>query len=84
MGAQHMVLNEEQAAFSEWINNNLETDKDVKHLLPLNDTGSDMYEKMDDGIILCKMINIASPDTIDERVINKGNKLSIFKVMPVF
>merc|ERR1712154_84089 len=37
------------------------------------------YEKMDDGIILCKMINIASPDTIDERVINKGNKLSIFK-----
>ena len=75
-----MVLNEEQAAFSEWINNNLETDGDVRHLLPLNGAGSDMYEKVDDGIILCKMINIASPDTIDERVINKGSKLSIFKV----
>ena len=36
MGAQHMVLNEEQAAFSDWINNNLRHDKDVSHLLPLN------------------------------------------------
>ena len=27
------------------------------------------------------MINIACPDTIDERVINKGSKLSIFKVI---
>lgn len=44
------------------------------------ETGSDMYEKMDDGIILCKMINLAAADTIDERVINKGPKLGIFKV----
>jgi len=79
MGAQHMVLNEEQVAFSDWMNNNLGSDKDVNHLLPLNDTGSDMYQKMDDGIILCKMINLAAADTIDERVINKGAKLGIFK-----
>ena len=46
----------------------------------LQEAGSDMYEKMDDGILLCKMINLAAPDTIDERVINKGQKLSIFKV----
>ena len=39
-----------------------------------------MYEKVDDGIILCKMINLAAIDTIDERVINKGAKMSIFKV----
>ena len=40
-----------------------------------------MYEKMDDGILLCKMINLASIETIDERVINKGAKLGIFKVV---
>ena len=40
-----------------------------------------MYEKMDDGILLCKMINLAAPDTIDERVINKGQKLLIFKMV---
>ena len=38
-----------------------------------------MYEKLDDGILLCKMINLACPDTIDERVINKGKNISIFK-----
>ena len=31
-----MVLNEEQVAFSDWINQNLKTDKDVQHHLPLN------------------------------------------------
>ena len=40
-----------------------------------------MYEKIDDGILLCKMINLAAPDTIDERVINTGKNISIFKVL---
>ena len=53
---------------------------DQHDLLLFQETGSDLYEKMDDGILLCKMINLAAPDTIDERVINKGQKLSIFKV----
>ena len=39
-----------------------------------------MYEKIDDGILLCKMINLAAPETIDERVINTGENISIFKV----
>jgi len=79
MGTKHTVLNEEQAAFADWINNNMDKDNDVVHKLKLNETGSDMYEKMDDGILLCKMINMAAPDTIDERVINTGKKISIFK-----
>lgn len=79
MGASHMVLNEEQAAFADWINTNMSSDPDVSHLLKLEESGSDMYTKMDDGILLCKMINLAAPETIDERVINKGPKISIFK-----
>jgi hypothetical protein len=39
-----------------------------------------MYTKLDDGVILCKMINLASADTIDERVLNKGVTIPIFKV----
>ena len=42
--------------------------------------GSDLYVKIDDGILLCKIINLASPDTIDTRVINVGKNISIFKV----
>ena len=29
--------------------------QDVNHKLPLSLDGSDMYEKMDDGILLCKV-----------------------------
>jgi len=79
MGAKHTVLNEEQAAFADWINDNLKNDKNVEHKLPLSESGGDLYEKMDDGIILCKMVNMAAPDTIDERVINTGKNISIFK-----
>jgi len=75
----HTVLDEEQAAFADWINDSLSGDEDVNHKLPMSLDGSDMYEKMDDGILLCKIINLAAPDTIDERVINKGKKISIFK-----
>ena len=30
-----------------------------------------MFQKCKDGILLCKLINSAMPDTIDERSINK-------------
>ena len=36
MGTKHTVLNEEQAAFADWINNNLDKDKDVEHKLKLS------------------------------------------------
>ena len=32
------------------------TTQDVAHLLPIADDGCDMYGKIDDGIILCKVI----------------------------
>ena len=79
MGSVHTLLNEEQAAFADWINDTMASDKDVMHKLKIEETGDDMYKKMDDGVILCKMINLAAPDTIDERVINTGQKISIFK-----
>jgi len=79
LGSQHTVPKEEQEAFADWINNNLSKDSDVAHKLKLKESGDDMYEKMDDGVLLCKMINMAAPDTIDERVINTGTKISVFK-----
>ena len=38
-----------------------------------------MYTKIDDGIILCKIINLIDSDIIDRRAINKGKNISIFK-----
>ena len=48
-------------------------------MLPLDDEGGDLYDKMQDGILLCKLINFAMPDTIDPRAIHKVNKLNNFK-----
>ena len=36
MGTKHTVLNEEQAAFADWINTSLENERDVAHKLRLN------------------------------------------------
>ncbi|XP_042894808.1 plastin-2 isoform X1 [Parasteatoda tepidariorum] len=72
-GTTHSVRHEEQVAFSDWINSNLGRDPDLKHLLPIDSEGKALYDKLKDGILLCKIINHSCPDTIDERVINKKN-----------
>ena len=76
----HTILDEEEIAFADWINHALDGDCDVAHKLPLASNGHDMYAKADDGVMLCKMINLACPNTVDTRVINTGKKISIFKV----
>ncbi|XP_064476848.1 plastin-2-like [Ornithodoros turicata] len=72
-GTTHSVRHEERAAFSDWINRNLENDPDLKHILPIAMPGETLYEKVKDGILLCKIINHSCPETIDERAINKRN-----------
>ncbi|KRY74298.1 Plastin-2 [Trichinella pseudospiralis] len=72
-GIYHSVRTEEQVAFSDWINSNLSSDRDLMHLLPLTKSGDDLYQKMVDGLIICKLINLAVPETIDERAINRKN-----------
>ncbi|CAD5120679.1 DgyrCDS9242 [Dimorphilus gyrociliatus] len=81
VGTTHTVKIEEQMAFSKWINSNLASDGDCRNILPLNAEGNDLYHKCSDGILLCKLINKAQPGTIDERVMNKGAKLSLFSKM---
>lgn len=72
-GTTHSIRLEEQLAFSHWINEHLGHDPDLKHLLPIDAEGKNLYDKVKDGILLCKIINHSCPDTIDERAINKKN-----------
>ncbi len=39
-----------------------------------------LFSSVKDGLLLCKLINDAIPETIDERVLNKGSNLSTFKM----
>ncbi|KYO33911.1 plastin-1 [Alligator mississippiensis] len=78
-GTQHSYSEEEKVAFVNWINKALRDDPDCKHLLPMNPSDESLFKSLADGILLCKMINLSQPDTIDERVINK-KKLTPFTV----
>lgn len=51
----------------------MSSDSDLSVLLPIDPEGKTLYDKVKDGILLCKIINHSCPDTIDERAINKKN-----------
>ncbi|KAM4621789.1 plastin-3-like [Polymixia lowei] len=76
-GTQHSFSEEECFAFTNWINSALEKDPDCKHILPIDPNSDALFTAVGDGIVLCKMINLSVPDTIDERTINK-KKLTPF------
>ncbi|XP_061749661.1 plastin-1-like [Nerophis ophidion] len=77
VGTQHSYSDEEKVAFVNWINKALAKDPDCRHLLPMNPDDESLFTSVRDGILLCKMINLSQPDTIDERVINT-KKLTTF------
>ncbi|CAL2038223.1 unnamed protein product [Caenorhabditis brenneri] len=74
---QHTIRFEEEVAFTDFINKHLKEDEDLMHLLPVQHP-SELYAKLQDGLILCKLINLTVPGTIDERAINTG-EMHMFK-----
>lgn len=65
------------------MNNYLEGDADLAGVVPIDSTGDQMYEAVKDGVVLCKMINLAKEDAIDERALNKpkeGKPLNKYKM----
>ncbi|XP_076595724.1 plastin-3-like [Chaetodon auriga] len=76
-GTQHSISEVERFAFANYINSSLEKDSDCDHVLPINPNNEDLFKAVADGIVLCKLINLSVPDTIDERTINK-KKLTAF------
>ena len=67
----HTFAAEEKMAFTEHINQCLDFDPLLHRHLPMDPNSNDLFTKTSDGLILCKLINLAANDTIDERAINK-------------
>ncbi|TDH74323.1 hypothetical protein CCR75_003050 [Bremia lactucae] len=68
-GGLHSYSEEETAAFTEHINNTLHADKDVAAMIPIG-LNAGLFHAVCDGVVLCKLINAAVPETIDERALN--------------
>ncbi|EGR31974.1 hypothetical protein IMG5_098980 [Ichthyophthirius multifiliis] len=77
--ATHSYTQGEVHAFSQHLNNSLKDDPQLKSLLPINPESDQLFQAVDTGVLLCKLINKAQPNTISEKAINFDN-LNIFKI----
>ncbi|KAG5183492.1 actin binding protein, partial [Tribonema minus] len=84
IGGHHSYSDEERIAFTEHINNCLQRDKDVGPRLPMQTESEQLFSEVADGLLLCKLINHAEFDTIDERALNlptAAKPLNVFQMV---
>ncbi|XP_021733516.1 fimbrin-2-like [Chenopodium quinoa] len=72
----HTISESEKSSYVSHINNYLGEDKFLKQFLPIDPSTNDLFEIVKDGVLLCKLINVAVPGTIDERAINMKRLLN--------
>jgi len=78
-GATHGFADEEKESFVEHINYSLKNDAHLQSYLPIDPESMELFERCTDGVLLCKLINDAVPDTIDERVINTQKNMNVYQ-----
>ncbi|KAG1363845.1 hypothetical protein COCNU_11G006720 [Cocos nucifera] len=72
----HTINESEKASYVAHINSYLGEDPFLKKCLPLDPASNDLFNLVRDGVLLCKLINVAVPGTIDERAINRKRVLN--------
>ncbi|KAM7276727.1 hypothetical protein ACFE04_018593 [Oxalis oulophora] len=72
----HAINQSEKASYVAHINNFLAEDKFLKDFLPLDPNTDALFDLAKDGVLLCKLINVAVANTIDERAINTKKVLN--------
>ncbi|KAM1116730.1 hypothetical protein TB2_007096 [Malus domestica] len=80
----HTISESEKASYvahinsylGDHINSYLGDDPFLKQFLPLDPVTNDLFHLAKDGVLLCKLINVAVPGTIDERAINTKRVLN--------
>ncbi|XP_021907384.1 fimbrin-2 [Carica papaya] len=72
----HTISESEKASYVAHINNYLAGDEFLKKYIPIDPSSNDLFEIAKDGVLLCKLINVAVPGTIDERAINTKRALN--------
>nr|DAD23559.1 TPA_asm: hypothetical protein HUJ06_025022 [Nelumbo nucifera] len=72
----HTISESEKASYVAHINSYLGEDPFLKKYLPLDPSDNSLFDLVKDGVLLCKLINVAVPGTIDERAINTKRVLN--------
>jgi plastin-1 len=71
--------NPEKDVYIKIINDLLFNEKFEQKYLPIDPTTNEIFDKIKDGILLCKLINKAKNGSIDERTINKGSNMTEYQ-----
>ncbi|CAI8586932.1 unnamed protein product [Vicia faba] len=75
----HTISQSEKACYVAHINSYLGDDPFLSQYLPLDPATNGLFDLSKDGILLCKLINVAVPGTIDERAINMKRNLTLWE-----
>ncbi|KAH6555254.1 hypothetical protein KP509_1Z270100 [Ceratopteris richardii] len=51
----------------------------LRNLLPIDPSSDSLFNIVKDGVLLCKLINVAVPETIDERALNIKENLNVWE-----
>ena len=79
-GMQFQTFSEEErTAYVKVINSSLADDPVCKKYLPIDPDSNEVFDRIKDDVLLCKLINKAQEGTIDERVINTKEHMNIFQ-----
>lgn len=73
---RHTISESEKVSYVSHINSFLGEDRFLKEFLPINPSSDALFDLVKDGVLLCKLINVAVPGTIDERAINTKRVLN--------
>jgi hypothetical protein len=79
-GGTHSYLIEERIGFTKVINDVLKDDESLAGMIPINPENDDIFSSMEDGIILCKLINSIQEGCIDFRAVNTKKNMSVYMV----
>ncbi|KAF3778300.1 Fimbrin-5 [Nymphaea thermarum] len=72
----HTISESEKSSYVAHINSYLADDPFLKRYLPIDPATNELFDISKDGVLLCKLINVAVPGTIDERAINTKKVLN--------
>jgi len=79
-GGKHEYSPGQVATFSKLINVILKGDEDLGDYLPIATDGDSLFHAFDNGVLLCKIVHVIDPDSIDLRVIKNTKNMSIFEI----
>ncbi|KAL8226438.1 hypothetical protein R6Q57_016270 [Mikania cordata] len=75
----HTVHHSEKEVYVAHINSHLRDDPFMKQFLPIDPSTNQLFDLVKDGVLLCKLINVAVPNTIDDRAINTKKELNLWE-----